>query len=179
MHQRLSNIERNWPYYFGFGLPLAFLTAMQSSYIIRWESHLAPPPPDTHQVPLILFYSIFCLSAVASFPSFSLSSSSAPTKPGPPAKPSEYPSFPPSDPCTSTPPSPAGALLASGPDGLSFPFSHFQLRLFSLVVFLSNRLFNKTVYLQSALSGASSSPSSSSSSSSSPSPAKHAAAPGH
>lgn len=36
LHKRLTYIEYNWPYFIGFGIPMAVLTQLPSSYIVRY-----------------------------------------------------------------------------------------------------------------------------------------------
>ena len=38
VHKRLSYVESNWPYFVGFGLPLAVFTSISSSAVIKWVS---------------------------------------------------------------------------------------------------------------------------------------------
>lgn len=35
LHRRLEFIEYNWPYFIGFGLPLAIFTQLPNSYVVR------------------------------------------------------------------------------------------------------------------------------------------------
>lgn len=37
LHRRLTFIEGNWPYFLGFGMPLAVLTQLPNSYFVRCE----------------------------------------------------------------------------------------------------------------------------------------------
>lgn len=67
LHRRLSFIEENWPYFVGFGMPLAVLTSWPSSYFISGSifsilfplfilsAHGVTPTTGTARFPLQLF----------------------------------------------------------------------------------------------------------------------------
>ncbi|XP_055682195.1 etoposide-induced protein 2.4 [Lutzomyia longipalpis] len=74
LHKRLTYIEYNWPYFFGFGIPLAIATQLPSSFIVSGcvfsilfplfilSSNEATPVSTTNQYPLKLFSPVVAIS---------------------------------------------------------------------------------------------------------------------
>lgn len=74
LHRRLTYIEKNWPYFFGFGIPLTVLTNLSSSVIVSscifsiffplfiLSGNEAKPIVDTTEVSLRLFSPVVFIS---------------------------------------------------------------------------------------------------------------------
>ena len=73
IHQRVNFVEKNWPYFLGFGLPLAILTSIPDSLVIRWAIHAVILD---YVICIILSRCSACIFAIA-FPLFILSANEA------------------------------------------------------------------------------------------------------
>ncbi|XP_055712267.1 etoposide-induced protein 2.4 homolog [Phlebotomus papatasi] len=74
LHKRLTYIEYNWPYFVGFGVPLAIVTQLPNSYIVSGcvfsilfplfilSGNEATPVSTTNQYPLKLFSPVVAIS---------------------------------------------------------------------------------------------------------------------
>lgn len=60
LHKRLAYIETNWPYFIGFGLPLAVFTQVSESWIIRYSFHVSLEVLLSFYVFLVGVYSLYC-----------------------------------------------------------------------------------------------------------------------